>query len=435
MSTSLDRAQRGARDVISTLLRWWRGVSGLGTDALLYAASGLFALVFAVTTNQGAQWEWGYIAAGPYVVGAILAAILAAGPARRRFSARVALLVLVGLGSVVVPLALETHWRQIHHDVGYAQPEVGVIERSGQMLANKEDPYRSYYVNGHVVNVIPNLPTYESFFPYFPLMGVFGLPYADTHLGKGLTDARVVMSLITLLTSLWALREFLTTRALRLRVAQVLLVLPTGALFLATGGDDMPILALSLLGLAMVQRRRPQLAGVTFGVAAAMKLTAWPIALGALLVEATREGQRRALSMAAWMAGIVAVTVTPFAVRGPRAFLSNVLAFPLGLAHVSSPAASPLPGHVLTTLWPPAGHVLTPLAFLVGGYAAWRYYQRHRPLSLAQVLRLLAVAFGVLICVSSATRIGYVIYPLNLWLWSHVVEETTVTPPIAHATR
>jgi hypothetical protein len=34
-------------------------------------------------------------------------------------------------------------------------------------------------------------------------------------------------------------------------VAQVLLALPTGALFLSTGGDDMPILALMLLGVAV----------------------------------------------------------------------------------------------------------------------------------------------------------------------------------------
>ena len=59
------------------------------------------------------------------------------------------------------------------------------------------------------------MPAYESFFPYFPLMGVFGLPSAETHTSKGLTDARIVMSLMTLLVSgvaLGMLARVATTR-------------------------------------------------------------------------------------------------------------------------------------------------------------------------------------------------------------------------------
>jgi len=44
--------------------------------------------------------------------------------------------------------------------------------------------------DGHLVNEIPGKPAYESFFPYFPLMSIFGLPTALTHKGKGLTDPR-----------------------------------------------------------------------------------------------------------------------------------------------------------------------------------------------------------------------------------------------------
>jgi hypothetical protein len=74
----------------------------------------------------------------------------------------------------------------------------------------------------------------------------------------------------------------------------------------------------------------------------------------------------------------------------------------------------------LTDLWAPIGHLLTPLTLLVGGYYAARYARRHWPLNLSQLLALMALFSTALICVASATRVGYVIYPLNFALWSRV---------------
>ncbi len=71
----------------------------------------------------------------------------------------------------------------------------------------------------------------------------------------------------------------------KIRVAQFLLALPTGALFFSTGGDDMPILALTLArGRRRCNDDRTTSPGISLGLAAAMKLTAWPMAFGALLV-------------------------------------------------------------------------------------------------------------------------------------------------------
>jgi hypothetical protein len=43
----------------------------------------------------------------------------------------------------------------------------------------------------------------------------------------------------------------------------------------------------------------------------------------------------------------------------------------------------------------------------------------------------LSVGFVVMICAASATRIGYVIYPLNFALWSWVcVEQETRVPQL-----
>jgi hypothetical protein len=401
------------------LLTWWGALPGLRSDALLYGLSAVFALGLGMTSRQGAQWQWGYLATGPYV----LCALLAYGFYRLRLSRtsllRVGLLVLVLFGSVAIPLGLEARWR-------VAQPEVGVIQRAGDNLSKDRNLYPTYDKHGKLYHQLQGLPAFESFFPYFPLMGVFGLPSAETHKSKGLTDPRIAMSLLTLLASALALGLLRASSKKKIRVAQFLLALPTGALFLSTGGDDMPILALTLLGVAALQRRQNNLAGASLGLAAAMKLTAWPMAFGALLVARDDRNRPAWKRVAVWIVAILAVTVTPFVIRAPWAFMSNVFAFPLGLTNVTSPAASALPGHILTTWWAPAGHILAPVTFLIGGYFMAKYLRRHWPLTLPQLLAILSVVFLTMMCVSSATRIGYLIYPLNFALWSWACTEAVM---------
>jgi hypothetical protein len=401
------------------LLTWWGAMPGLRSDALLYGLSAVFALGLGLTSGQGAQWQWGYLAFGPYAVCALLAYGLDRLKLRRTSMLRVGLLALVLFGSVAVPLGLEARWR-------VAQPEVGVILRAGDNLSKDRNLYPTYDKHGKLYHQLQGLPAFESFFPYFPLMSVFGLPSAETHKTKGLTDPRIAMSLLTLLASGLALGLLRASTKKKIRVAQVLLALPTGALFLSTGGDDMPILALTLLGVAALQRRQNNFAGISLGLAAAMKLTAWPMAFGALLVARDAKNRSAWKRVALWIVAIVGVTVTPFALRAPWAFMSNVFAYPLGLTSVASPAASALPGHILTTLWAPAGHILAPVTFLIGGYFMAKYLRRHWPLTLAQMLAILSVVFLTMMCVSTATRIGYVIYPLNFALWSWACTETPV---------
>ncbi|HVB50845.1 MAG TPA: glycosyltransferase 87 family protein [Acidimicrobiales bacterium] len=411
------------------LMTRWNGLRALTADGILYALAAGFALVLGWTSTQSAQWQWGYITVGPYAVVAVVALVLGRRIWRFENLVRVVLLGVVLVGAVIIPLGLETQWRSQNGGHGDAQPEVGVIERSGKLLAKGQDPYRVYDKQGHLVNQIRGLPAFESFFPYFPLMGVFGLPAADTHESEGLTDARIIMTLMTLFASGWALALLRLSKKQKIRVAQVLIALPTGALFLSTGGDDMPILALLLLGVAGLQRRQTNLAGISLGLAAAMKLTAWPMAAGALLVTRNKRERSTWKRLLLWIGAIVLVTTVPFVIRAPAAFMANVFAFPLGLAGVSSPAASALPGHILTTWIPLLGHVLAPVSFLIGGYFVTKYVNRHWPLSLSQLLGLMSVIFALMMCVASATRIGYIIYPLNFALWSAVTHEQKVPAP------
>ena len=55
------------------LLTWWGALPGLRSDALLYGLSAVFALGLGISSAQGAQWQWGYLATGPYALCALLA--------------------------------------------------------------------------------------------------------------------------------------------------------------------------------------------------------------------------------------------------------------------------------------------------------------------------------------------------------------------------
>jgi hypothetical protein len=50
-------------------------------------------------------------------------------------------------------------------------------------------------------------------------------------------------------------------------------------------------------------------------------------------------------------------------------------------------------------------------------------------LTLSQLLGLMSVMFVVLMCVATATRIGYLIYPLNFALWSSMTQPQRVPTP------
>src|SRR5271170_841584 len=93
------------------LFTWWGAMPGLRSDALLYGLSAVFALGLGMTSRQGAQWQWGYLATGPYALCALLASGLHRLKFPRESMVRVALLGLVLVGSVAIPLGLEARWR------------------------------------------------------------------------------------------------------------------------------------------------------------------------------------------------------------------------------------------------------------------------------------------------------------------------------------
>jgi Glycosyltransferase family 87 len=204
--------------------------------------------------------------------------------------------------------------------------------------------------------------------------------------------------------------------------------LPTAALPLATGGDDMPVVALMLLGLVALQRRRPVVAGLALGAASTLKFTAWPVVLFALFAATDRERRRAAGRYALAVVVLVVPVVLPVALHNPSAFVDNVVRFPLGLAGVASPAASALPGHILVSVVPSIHRAYVIGAAVLGLAVLARHLYRHPPRDAAAVASLTGWVMLVAILLAPATRVGYLLYPINLFLWAWMFRRSDEPP-------
>jgi hypothetical protein len=445
-------ADHGARPCLSPRPPWWPGRSRLGRDrarhwqergrrwqerarqwqerapqwqernplsrvwatsprgaALLLAVCALFACAVAVFSTNLPERLWGIMAAGPYGLAALTA--LLGGRRGRRIAVAVSL-----AGAVIVPLAWMA-W------TGRAQPEVGVVIHSAGLFLHDGTPYQA----AHTLATAHNPYVYN---PYLPALAVFGVPHAL--LGGGLlTDPRLWFGVVFVL-------GFAGTLALSgvprpWRWTAVVTASPIIAFPLTTGGDDLPVLALICVGLALLGTgRAPRLvlrtgraprpvlriilAGLVLGLAAAMKATAWPALAVALALMVARDGKRAA----GWLA--LAAIAVPVAVDGPvlisqpAAVVSNTILFPLGLTKIKSPAASFLPGHLIAEAWGPGHLVAIGLVLLAGlGVAASLVLRPPRD-ERAAGWRLV-IGLVLMFAFAPASRFGYAVYPLGLACW------------------
>ena len=249
---------------------------------------------------------------------------------------------MVLVGAVAVPLAAEVRLRA---DRGpeYAHSEVVITESAAEEVVQGRDPYGAQFTSAELAGRKPGI---REHFPYFPGMAAFGLPSA-LPLGTAWSDARIFFALATLAAAIAALWNWRVPVERRLLAFQVLIVLPTGALSLATGGDDLPVLALCLLALVLLERGQPFASAWAIAAAALLKLTAWPVllALAVLAPELRRPGGVR--SPLALALAVVTLGLLPAVAAGPAELAEDVVLFPLGLTALASPAASTTLGSVL----------------------------------------------------------------------------------------
>ena len=372
----------------------------------LFAACALFAGGVGVFSANPPQRLWGVLAAGGYGAGAVAIA------AWRRHGVGLAVVIAVG-GALVAPRAgMAT--------TGVGQPEIAVIIHSADLLLHHGTPYQGAAALAATQDV-------NAYNPYLPALAVFGLPHAL--FGGGLlTDPR-----------LWFGAVFVAAFGGALSVASVphpwrwtalITASPLIAFPLSTGGDDLPVLALMCLGLALLgtgatsppatspsaTRSRLIAGGLGLGLAAAMKATAWPALAVALALVAFRDGRRAAAWFAAAALALVAVTDGPVLATQPGALVVNTILFPLGLTKIKSPAASGLPGHLIAQAWSGGHWVAIALVVISGLAVAGSLIARPPRDELAAGWRLVA-GLTLMFAFAPASRVGYFVYPLGLAAW------------------
>jgi hypothetical protein len=426
-----------------------RRISAVNGDVILYGVSALFALGTIYTSTDGLYQVWGRMALAPFAFGAVASGGLAwwlrrarrAQPGhrltplqRRRASAtRIAVAVCVFAGSLAIPLGLEVLWRFDGVAGSHQQPEVPTVEVGGQDLVKGQDPYRPIVRLDHEVKYhAPGEPDTPGFLPYLPLMAVLGIP-SDIWPNNGFSDARIFFCVTTLIGAAIALYLCRADGRRKIRAIQALIILPLASLPLATGGDDLPVVAFLLLAMVLAQRRRPFASGLVFGIASAMKFTAWPVAVLALFAACNRKGERRPLSMLGGLLVVAVPTIFPFALRGPIALIDDVVLFPLGLSAIPSTAASALPGHELVHAFPALSRALPVSVGLILAVILARYLYKHTPSTVSEVCNISGIVMAVLILLAPNPRVGYLLYPINFFVWAYLLSpratETELVPP------
>ena len=405
----------------------------VGWDAALYALGTAVAGFAALADRIPLQRDWGQIAFVPYVVGALAALALARAGARSSSGARVALAVFVLLGVAFLPMALEVWWRARDGYVGHVQSETLVTEESARALLAGHDPYAASFASGPLGSWPAGTANHV---PYLPGMFAFGVTrvVVDDAL---IADARLAfagVSLAVLGFALWLARP----RPERgLTALLIVLALPTGARYLAGGGDDVTVLSMMLLSLVLLHRTRPVAAGLAAGLAAAIKQTAWPLLPFLILAARDREGRRASGRTLAAASVIMVPLIAPFVVWNPSAFVQDVVLFPLGLASQPTLAASPTPGSLLAdALSMPKGVVAGALLLTVLLVAVYLALVR-RPGDARGAAERTAFVMVLAIMLATAGRFGYLVYPIGLFAWAHLVlvSETRTPTPLNADTR
>ena len=310
--------------------------------------------------------------------------------------------------------------------------EVQVISRSALLLLQHGSPYLP----------VGQLTSWLSYNPYLPVMALFGLPRALGASGL-FGDPRVWLT-ATSIALIWAAfaiaaphRHCESCRHNVWLSTVFIAASPVIAFPLAVGITDPPVIALMFLTLALIARpSNVYRAAVALGVACAMKATAWPAipVLGAML--AARDAARSAwrfVGTTIVVAAVLSAALAPAALTNPAAFLQNTVLFPLGLTKHKTPAASPLPGHLLAVSGM-AGHWVA-VGLLIASGLGFAISLVIRPPADARASALrLTLGLAVMFTLAPATRWGYFVYPMGLLGWMVLTwPPTAATGPAAGA--
>jgi Glycosyltransferase family 87 len=297
--------------------------------------------------------------------------------------------------------------------------EVVVIGTSADYLLKHGTPYLPESL----------LTGWTSYNPYLPLMEVFGLPRSAGLTGV-LGDPRIWTTLVTLvaLAAAFAIvspHPVNRCRSCRSRLAWVTalaMASPLIAFPLSVGVTDPPVIALTVLTLALASRGKLGWSALVLALACAMKTTAWAVIPVLAVMAWVQLAPRIAARFAATSIGataILSLLTAPAALATPDAVQSvkqNLIDYPLGTTKYKTPAQSPLPGHLIAELGPVGrGIVLALMVLAVVAFVAWILLRP--PRDIRDVTIRLAVGYAVMFTLDPSTRFGYYAYPLALLGW------------------
>jgi hypothetical protein len=317
-----------------------------------------------------------------------------------------------------------------------ATAEVLVIGRGANHLLKYGTPY------------LPpsQLHNWKSYNPYLPVMELFGLP-RSAGLSGVLGDPRIWVSLATIalvaaafaVMSPHRLRGCPHCRGHVARLTALAVASPLIAFPLALGITDPPVIALLCLTLAWASRGKLVRAALVLAVACAMKSTAWAAVPVLAIMAWVRYAPRAALrftTTTVGATGMLTLLAAPAALATPaavKAVKQNLIDFPLGLTKHKTPAASPLPGHLIAGLGSVGHYAAMALMVLAAvAFAAWILLRP--PRDARDAAWRLAVGYAVMFVLDPSTRFGYFVYPLALLGWRaltkpHDPERPVPTPP------
>ena len=365
-------------------------------------AFAIYATVLAVDSGH-ADRTWAIWAAAGYGVTTVILWLI------RHTKVPLVLPLLVALaGALAAPLTwLATRVKPT--------PEVTVIWQSAVLLLQHGTPYLP---QGQLNSVL-------SYNPYLPVMAVFGMPKALGAHGLA-ADPRVWLTAVSIALIFAAFsvaaphRHCDGCRHGVLLSTVFIAASPVIAFPLALGITDPPVIALMFLTLALIARPSGLIkAAAALGVAAAMKATAWPAVPVFTAMLAARDGVKKAWRFAAAtlvLAGVLAVIMAPAGLASPYSFLQNTVLFPLGLTKHKTPAASPLPGHLLADTGM-AGHWVAVGLLAAAGLAFVVWLIVRPPRDTRAAAWRLAIGLTAMFTLAPATRWGYFVYPIGIVAW------------------
>ena len=329
----------------------------------------------------------------------------------RRHTAQAANAVVLAVmiaGAIVLPIGVLVFTEGPRPSVS-AQSEVVVIEQAAVTLGHGRNPYTALDRSSEFDRLEPAT---RAHFPYLPLMAVLGVgrlatksAWGDMRVATGIGFAAVLMSFV------WRRDRF------RGRVGLLMAASGPVALFAATGGDDLVVVAAVLAGVAALHSKAWVRAGLLLGVAVALKQTAWPIVGVCFAWQWQAAGWRVAAKVGIIASGLAVCVLTPFLLWDFHAAWDDLVTFPLHGSHrdvVNSPTVGGLLAKALHLTESTLSRTMVAVVVVVVVGVVMKA-------DLPTVWHCAIVgagALGAMLVLSPGVRPGLLIYPVVIVAWA-----------------